>query len=167
MTIPRSGHEPRALDSGERMRRFGVLAGVALLWISALALPAMRVGGGPELRGVDVFLQGWKGGAHGILAWYANPLLAAALALAAACRFRAAAAAAGVATLLALSSTLVGPILHLQMSRVPALSLLVGFYAWLAAIVALLCWSVKRALARDAVRRHSERHRGVPAGGRD
>ncbi len=137
----------------EPARRAALLVTLVALWAVSLAAPALRVAGGPMLRGIDVLLQGWQAASHGLVAWYANPLLAAALLLAALGRIAGAAVLSGLALLLALSSFAIGPILALQMAHVPAVTLLPGFYAWLAAIIALLAWSTARAVRRNPKKR--------------
>ncbi len=148
----------------DRARRLLLVAALAAVWGASLAVPALQVAGGPLLRGVDVLLEGWKAGSHGVIAWYANPVLAAALLLAALGGDAAAAVLSGLALLLALSSFALEPILALQMPRVPAVTLLPGFFVWLAAIVALFVWSAERALCR---KRRLRRSAGTESASRD
>ncbi|HEX5418530.1 MAG TPA: hypothetical protein VFY39_00890 [Gammaproteobacteria bacterium] len=133
--MPASGLEHFPLGRG-----IPVLALIAVLWGASLAMPALRAGG-LDLHGIYLLLHGWRGTTRGIFAWYANPLFAAGFVCAAVRLHRPAALLAGVAFLLALESTAVAPVLRLEQRSVPELSLLAGFYAWLAAIIALCLWS--------------------------
>jgi hypothetical protein len=121
----------------ETGRRLVPLGAVALLWAAALALPALRIRGGPVLDGADLLLRGWQGASRGIFAWYANPLFAAALGLAALGRDGAAALLSLLALGLALSSLALEPLLRLRMSSVPEIDFSAGLYVWLAAIFVL------------------------------
>jgi hypothetical protein len=130
---------------GERAVGFLVLAIVAVLYAASLLMPALRVAGGPVMNGAELLVRGWEGITRGVLAWYANPAFAVAFALTWLRRDRAAAAVSALALLLAATTAAVEATLALQMSRVPALVLLPGFYVWLAAVVVLFVWSSLRA----------------------
>lgn len=114
---------------------------VIALWAASLILPALRVGQGAPFHGLDLLFKGWRGLLHGVVAWYANPLLWLALAAGCTRRYRAAAVLSGVALLLALSSAATTAVLAFQFETVPGLSLLAGFYVWLAAYALLFAWS--------------------------
>ncbi|HEU4619167.1 MAG TPA: hypothetical protein VFV10_14100 [Gammaproteobacteria bacterium] len=129
----------------QHIRRFLPLCAFALLWGVSLALPAVRVRGGPVFDGADLLLRGWQGAARGILAWYANPLFAAALALAALRRDVAAAVLSLLALALALTSFALEPLLELGMASVPDIGFLPGLYVWLSALAAAAVWSSLRA----------------------
>jgi hypothetical protein len=142
--MPASRLERTAIEH----RRF-VLAAVAALWAASRAGPALRVGGGHVQHGVYLILHGGQGNARGIQAWCANPLFAAGFVCAALRFYGSAAVLSGLALLLAFESTAVAPILRLEMSRVPKISLLPGFYTWLAAIIALCLWSAVCAVSKS------------------
>lgn len=129
----------------ERAVGFFVLAIVAGLYAASMLMPALRVAGGPTMNGADLLVRGWEGITRGVLAWYANPAFAVAFALTLLRRDRAAAASSVLALLLAATTAAVETILSLQMSRVPTLVLLPGFYVWIAAIIALSAWTSFRA----------------------
>lgn len=102
-----------------------------------MLMPALSVEGGPTLSGADLLLQGWQGMSRGVYAWLANPLFAVAFVAAWVSRRRMALVAAGASVLLALSSFAAEQQLLRQMDTVPELSLLPGFYVWLAALLVL------------------------------
>jgi hypothetical protein len=140
----------------DRYRRLFPLAAIALLWLASLALPALSVQGGPSLDGADLLLRGWRGASRAIVAWYANPLFFAALALAVLRRNRTCAALAVLAFAVALTSFALEPVLRLRMSSVPNITFLSGVYVWLCALFALALWSLlmlHRGRSRQAPKR--------------
>lgn len=113
---------------------------LAALWAASLGLPAVRVAGGPELDGLDVLLQGWRGAGVGVYAWYSNPLFLAAV-LAALLRFPAAAGiASGAGLVLALTSFAASGLAQSTGGVAPELAFGVGFYVWLLPQAALCGW---------------------------
>jgi hypothetical protein len=120
----------------------GSVAAVVALWAISLALGAVRVEGGPELRGIDLLSRGFEGFEAGIYAWLANPLF---LGAAVACWLefrRSAALLAGLGCLLALTSFGAAGAAARAGTSVPDFTFQSGFYLWLAAHFALLvcCW---------------------------
>jgi hypothetical protein len=93
-----------------------------------------------------------------VFAWYANPVFLLALACAGAGRARAAGVLAGVAVLLALTSLAVEELARDSGMGIAPVSFEVGFYVWIATLLALLAWSWARVAA--------ERVRGDAGGGR-
>lgn len=129
-----------------------LLAALVASWAAALALPAVRVGGGPTLRGFDVLTRGWQGFDFGVYAWSANPLFLFA-ALLCGLRFHAlAGVVAGVGCVLALTSFAAAGIAESAGRAVPSFAFQSGFYLWLASQFALLvyCWAWA-ARTRDTV----------------
>ncbi len=107
-------------------------------WFASLWLPALSARGAPTFTGLDVLLQGWSAWRDGVLSWFANPCLMAAIA-AGLCRKRRQAAAFGVlAALLGLSSLWAGSMAEIAGRSVPELFFLPGFYVWMAALLAAL-----------------------------
>ena len=110
-----------------------LVAGAALLYALSLAMPAIEGSGFPALSGLDVLRQGAGAWRNGVVAWYANPLLIAAIA---ACWFRLhrlALVAAGLGLLLAVSSFSAEWAAGISGRNVPAFSFAAGFYLWIAA----------------------------------
>jgi hypothetical protein len=130
------------IDSVIGRYRLVPLAAIALLWCVSLALPALVVRDGPMLDGTDLFLRGWRGVSHGIVAWYANPLFFCALVLAVLRRDGACTVAALLALVLALTSFALEPLLGLHMKSVPDVVFSSGMYVWLGALLALAAWSL-------------------------
>ena len=113
---------------------------LAALWTASLGLPAVRVVGGPELDGLDVLLQGWRGAGVGVYAWYSNPLFFAAV-LAALLRYPAVAGiASGAGLVLALTSFAAAGLAQSTGGVAPELAFGVGFYVWLLPQAALCGW---------------------------
>ena len=110
------------------------LGALALLVVS-LFLPAIDGNGFPALSGMDVLRQGAGVILDGIVSWYANPLILAALGVLALRRFKVALALALFATLLALSSFGAGPLAERAGRSVPAFGFSIGFYLWLLAFL--------------------------------
>jgi len=132
------------MDSAARnavRRSRSVLAVIVVAWGASLLLPALAVGGGPRLSGLDLLLQGWQGTSRGVYAWLANPLFAAAVAAKAMDFERIAFGCAGGAVLLGLTSFVTEDILRERMQSVPELTFLAGFWLWGAALLALFVWS--------------------------
>lgn len=123
--------------------RWAICAVLAVLWAASLGLPAIRVAGGPELDGLDVLVQGWRGASVGVFAWYSNPLFAVAL-LAAVLRWpRAAGVASGVGLVLALTSFAASSLAQSTGGAAPELAFGIGFYLWLLpqAVLCGWCWA--------------------------
>ena len=129
------------------IQRSGVAAVVAL-WAVSLALAAVRVDGGPELRGIELLGRGWEGLDSGVYAWLANPLFLVAAVLCWFAHVRTAALLAGASCVLALTSFGAAGAAARAGTSVPDFTFQSGFYVWLAAHFALLvcCWA--RVLAR-------------------
>ncbi|MBN1238478.1 MAG: hypothetical protein JXB36_08240 [Gammaproteobacteria bacterium] len=136
------------------LRRWLPVAVIVAAWAASLPLPALAVRGGPTLTGWEMLLQGWQGAGRGVYAWYANPLFAVAVVAAVANRPRAALVASGFSILLALTTFVAEDVLHRSMERVPELTLLVGFYVWVAALLAafLSAWRTVYLQLRDNLR---------------
>ena len=117
-------------------RRWLPVVVIVAVWTASLPLPALAVRGGPTLTGWDLLLQGWQGASRGVYAWYANPLFTIAVVAALANRPRAALVSSGFSILLALTTLVTEDVLLRSMESVPELSLLAGFYVWLAALLA-------------------------------
>lgn len=132
--------------------RHVLLAVLVVLWAAALALPAIRVRGGPTLRGFDVLIRGWQAFDSGVYAWSANPLFLAAALLCAFRLHRTAGVVAGIGCVLALTSFGSAGIAASAGNRVPSFAFQSGFYLWLASQFALLvcCW-IWAARTRDTV----------------
>ena len=118
-----------------------VLVGIGVCWLVSLALPAIRVAGGPLLNGADILARGWQGAGAGVYAWYSNPLFLLALLLGSLGRLRSAGVLSGGAFLLGLTTLAMGPLAAESGIAIPAVSLQIGFYLWLGAQLALLVWS--------------------------
>lgn len=116
------------------------LAAIAVPWLTALFLPAVRIIGGPPIGGLELLERGWLGAASGVFAWYANPLFVLAMALAAAGAYAAAGSIAGVGLVLALTSFAAVDVARQAGAAVPDLYFEPGFYLWLAACFALPAW---------------------------
>lgn len=115
-------------------QRWLILA-AALLYVASLPMPAIQGSGFPTLSGLDVLWQGASGWRDGVIAWYANPALAAALVSAWAGRHRLSLAAAAVGLALALSSFSAGVVAESAGRSIPPFSFAAGFYVWLLAFV--------------------------------
>lgn len=131
-----------------RARRLLLLAAGGL-WLASLALPAVRVTGGPAFSGLDLLARGWSGWRDLVFAWFANPLLL--LAAVAGWRElrRAQAPLALLAAALALSSFFAADIAGLAGRSVPVFHFAAGFYVWLAAhgLVLTVCMAGHRVAA--------------------
>ena len=112
-----------------------LIAGALLLFGLSLLLPAIEGSGFPAQSGLDVLGRGAGAWRDGVIAWYANPILAFALALAAAGRNRTALALGFAGLLLALSSFRAGESAVAAGSSVPPFSFGIGFYIWLGAFL--------------------------------
>jgi len=112
-----------------------VLLGLSL-FLASLFLPAIVGSGFPALSGMDVLRQGASGWRDGVVAWYANPVLALALACSWARCYRAALVAAALGLALAVSSFTAGMAAESAGRSVPAFAFGAGFYLWLGAFVA-------------------------------
>lgn len=138
-----------------RLPRGAVPGAIALVWLLSLALPAVDVRGGPTFSGLDLLLRGWEGASRGVFAWFANPLFIVGLVLALARRERAGLVVSALALVLGLSSFAAEAVLR-RVQPVPDLTLLAGFYVWLAALAALGL----RAWLAVSCRRHGGGARG-------
>jgi len=118
-----------------------LLAAAVLAWLAALLLPAISVPG-MTLDGFDVLERGWEGATRAVLAWYANPLFVIAIVLGLQRHHRSAVFVAFAALALALSSFATNELAALTGRSVPDVTLLAGFYVWLAAYAALCAWTV-------------------------
>jgi hypothetical protein len=118
------------------------VAAVVALWALSLALAAVRVQGGPELRGIDLLSRGWEGLESGVYAWLANPFFLVAAVLCWLKFLRTAALLAGAGCMLALTSFGAAGAAARAGASVPDFAFQGGFYLWLAAHFALLvcCW---------------------------
>jgi len=121
-----------------------MLAVIAVLWAASLALPAVAAGG-RTFDGFELLLRGWEGLSRGVPAWIANPLFVAALAAAAVKRDTAAAVLAALAVALGATSFMTEDLLRRGTAFVPSIELRVGFYVWLAALLALCLHSLTNA----------------------
>lgn len=110
-----------------------LLVAATLLWGASLALPAVRVTSGPSLSGYEMLEQGMSAWRDGVLAWYANPALLAALVFGWLRRFRWMLTAALIGLALALSSFSAGAFAESAGRSVPPFQFVSGFYVWLAA----------------------------------
>jgi hypothetical protein len=117
--------------------RWLVVVGIAL-WVGSLFLPAIEGSGFPTLSGLDVLWQGASGWRNGVLAWYANPVLGAAILACWIGRYRFALAAGTLGLALGLSSFTAGAIAENAGRSVPPFGFAIGFYVWLAAFLAAL-----------------------------
>jgi hypothetical protein len=119
------------------------LAAIAVPWITALFLPAIRIVGGPPVRGLELLEHGWRAAESGVLAWCANPLFGVAMLLAAVGAYAAAGCVSGVGLVLALTSFAAPQVARASGAAVPELYFEPGFYLWLLACLALpaWCWS--------------------------
>ncbi len=129
--------------NSRRPRRWAGCAVLAALWAASLGLPAVRIVGGPELNGLDVLLEGWRGASVGVYAWYSNPLFLLALLAAVLRRPLAAGIAAGTGLVLALTSFAASSLAQSTGGVAPELAFGVGFYAWLLpqAVLCGWCWA--------------------------
>lgn len=118
-----------------------LLVAAVLVWLAALLLPALRAGG-MTLDGFAVLERGWEGASRAVLAWYANPLFVIAIVLGLQRYRRSAVVVAFAALALALSSFATNELAALTGESVPNVTLLAGFYVWLAAYVVLCAWAV-------------------------
>jgi hypothetical protein len=107
------------------------------LWGVSLALPAVAVTAGPELRGGDLLLRGWEALDSGVYAWLANPLFLIAGVLCFGGARRIARAMALLALVLAVSSLRAAAALERAGSAAPDFTFASGFYVWLAAFIVL------------------------------
>lgn len=112
----------------------GLALASAGLWLISLALPAIDGPGFPALSGYDVLRQGAGAWRDGVVAWYANPALAASLALSWLGRFRPGLALAAMSLALAVSSYWAGSTAESAGLSVPAFGYSIGFHVWLLAI---------------------------------
>jgi hypothetical protein len=112
------------------------LIAATLLWGASLALPAVRVTGGPSLSGYEILEQGMSAWRDGVLAWYANPVLLAAVVFGWRRHFRWALVAALVGLALALSSFSASAFAESAGRSVPPFGFAAGFYVWLCAFAA-------------------------------
>lgn len=130
-------------DSGRRRRRpvsRTELAAIAVPWLAALFVPALRIVGGPPVGGLELLERGWQAAGSGVLAWYANPLFVIAMGLAAAGAYVAAGSLSSLGLVLALTSFSAVSIARAAGAPVPELYFEPGFYLWLLACFALPCW---------------------------
>jgi len=118
-----------------------LLAAAVLAWLAALKLPAIGAGG-MTFDGFAVLERGWEGASRAVLAWYANPLFVIAIVLGLQRYRRTAVVAAFAALMLALSSFATNELAALTGRTVPDVTLLAGFYVWLAAHALLCAWAV-------------------------
>lgn len=123
----------------EQLRRTELVA-IAVPWLTSMFLPAIRIVGGPPIKGLELLLRGWQATGSGVLAWYANPLFVLAMALAAAGWYAVAGSLAGVALVLALTSFAAAAVARAAGAPVPQLYFEPGFYLWLFACFALPAW---------------------------
>jgi hypothetical protein len=129
--------------------RYGGVAIALTFWAASLALPALRVTGGPTLRGIEVLSRGWQALDSGVYAWLANPLLLAA-AIACWCgarRVGGTLAAAGC--VLAVTSFAAARIAARAGTAIPEFTFAGGFYLWLASHFVLLVCCFARLDRRD------------------
>jgi hypothetical protein len=108
------------------------------LWGLSLALPAVAITHGPELRGIDLLLRGWEALDSGVYAWLANPFFFVAGVLCVGGARRAAGAVGLLALVLAASSFRAATTLERAGTVAPDFTFASGFYVWLAAFVVLL-----------------------------
>jgi hypothetical protein len=108
------------------------------LWGLSLALPAVAITGGPELRGSDLLLRGWEALDSGVYAWLANPLFLIAGILCMGGARRIARPVALLALVLAASSFRAATALERAGVAVPDFTFASGLYVWLAAFIVLL-----------------------------
>ena len=118
-----------------------MLVTIVALWAASLALPAVRVAGGPDLDGFDILRQGWQGARAGVFAWYANPLFVIAVCMGLFAWQRCAGVISGLALVLALTSFAASELAQGSGTAATALFFDIGFYLWLAAQMGLLLWS--------------------------
>jgi hypothetical protein len=116
--------------------------GAALLYLSSLAMPAIVGSGFPALSGLDVLRQGAGAWRDGVVAWYANPVLVAALITCWLRYYRVALAISVLGLILALSSFSAEWAAQSGGRSVPAFRLAGGFYCWLAAFGVSLAGAV-------------------------
>jgi len=136
--------------TGRTIQRAALLISVGL-WGLSLALPAIGVAGGPTLRGWDVLLRGHSAWRQGVAAWFANPVLLAAIAASWWRRDAVATGLAAVALVLGVSSFWAAETVRGNGAAVPNFSYLSGLYVWLAAETGALCGSLGGlALKRNA-----------------
>ena len=133
------GRRGRAGRRREQLRRTE-LAAIAVPWLTSLFLPAVRVVGGPPIKGLELLLRGWQAAGSGVFAWYANPLFVLAMALAVAGWYAVAGSFASIALLLALTSFAAADVARAAGAPVPQLYFEPGFYLWLFASFALPAW---------------------------
>jgi hypothetical protein len=131
---------------------------IAAVWAASLALPAVEAAG-RVFSGLDLLLRGWEGAPRGVYAWFANPLFVIALVASFSKRDAAATVLAGLAAVLGATSFFTEDLLRSRMSSVPRIQLEIGFYVWLAALVALVLRSLACVLKerRLASRQHADR----------
>lgn len=146
------------MSFGSRVRaQWAICAVLAVLWTTSLGLPAIRVAGGPELDGLDVLVQGWRGASVGVFAWYSNPLFLGAL-IAAVLRWpRAAGVASGAGLVLALTSFAASGLAQSTGGVAPELAFGIGYYVWLLpqAVLCGWCWAaVWRGMSVKTTRIH-------------
>ena len=127
--------------------RWLAVALVVVIWAISLALPALAVEGAGVLTGWDVLKVGWQGIGVKLLAWYANPLFAVGVVAFAGRLFGFAGVVSGFGLVLALTSFAAREIAAGSGFPLPALTLKVGFFVWLASLCILLviswrCWAL-------------------------
>jgi hypothetical protein len=110
-----------------------LILGAVLLYLLSLFLPAIDGAGFPALSGLDVLRQGAGAWRNGVIAWYANPLIAAALIACWLRHYRLGLGFAMAALLLGLSSFSAEWAAASSGRSVPAFRFAAGFYVWLAA----------------------------------
>ena len=111
---------------------------VVVIWAISLALPALAVEGAGVLNGWDVLKVGWQGIGVKLLAWYANPLFFIGVVAFAGRFFGFAGVVSGFGLVLALTSFAAREIAAESGFPLPALTLKVGFFVWLASLCILL-----------------------------
>lgn len=131
---------------------FAWLAAIAIVWTGSLFLPAIEAGG-RVFDGLEVLLRGWEGMPRGVLAWLANPLFVAALAVAAAKRNVIALVLSAASFVLGASSLMTEDMLRYRGTSVPPIEMRAGFYVWLAAMLALCLHSLTNVLRARRGRR--------------
>jgi len=138
---------------------------VAACWWASLPLPAGELDGGQVQTGFSVLSQGWQAARFGIVSWFANPLFVLAL-FAGLLKFRRVAfVLSGVTLFLALTSFAAAAIAREAGVPLPGLTLLYGFYIWLAAQLVLFAWSVLQLYIHEYVA--NELHSANAVGLRD
>lgn len=113
---------------------------IAAAYVGVLALPALSIPGVGTYSGLDMLFEGWQGVRAGVIAWFANPLFVAAVALAIGEYRRAAGSASGIGLVFALTSFAAVDLAAQNGVALPELGYLAGFYAWLALQLVLLAW---------------------------